>query len=191
MRKLVASLAAGLALVACAGHSQDHANQGDDAGTAQVNGVISGVSFPGAAYAIAVPNNESASGPPENQYTQLALAIAGAPLTCSTSKLPSSLFIGVQIIARGALPVGPGTYPIANDPEGSDDNVAALVTTDAQCTETAPANCIGGSITITATTATTITGSFTLAFDSGQTMTGSFEADVCTAVPAAVNDTPC
>jgi hypothetical protein len=189
MRRIVATLAFGLPLLACGGHSD--APSPVDAGVTKVNGSIGGVSFPAAAYAIAVPNNENVSGDPFNEYGQLALAIASKTLGCATPSLPDSIFIGIELIAPGSVPVGPGTYAINADPQSSNDNVAALVTTDASCAETAPANCIGGSVTIVSATATAIAGSFTLAFDSGEALTGTFNADVCAAIPSSVSGKPC
>jgi hypothetical protein len=191
MSRTTAVLALGLSVLACGGHSESLASDGPDAGITKVTGTIGGVGFPGGAYAIAIPDNENATASPGNEYTQLALAIAGKPLACTTSSLPNSVFIGIQIILPGAAPVGPGTYEIEANPESSNDNVAALVTTDSNCAEAAPANCVGGSVTITASTATSISGSFTLAFDSGEAITGTFGAEVCSAIPSSVNGSPC
>ena len=101
------------------------------------------------------------------------------------------MFIGITLIVVGSVPVGPGTYAIDADPQGSANSNADLVTTDASCTETAPANCIGGSVTITSATSAGIAGSFTLAFDSGEAITGTFNAGICDAVPTSVSGKPC
>jgi hypothetical protein len=190
MRVAGVFLSLGLSVACGAGHSLDQAGPAP-ASNSSVSGTVAGVKFPSTAYAVAIPNNESGSGDTNNQYTQLTLAIAGKPLACDTKSVPASLFIGVQIILPGAAPVGPGTYPIDANPESAINNVAALVTTDAHCAETGPATCVGGSVTIKATSDAQISGSFTLAFDSGETMTGTFDAVVCASVPQAVADQPC
>ncbi len=191
MNRTTATLAFGLSVLACGGHTTSNGSGGEDAGTTKVTGSIVGVSFPPTAYAIAIPDNSGANGGPTTEYTQLALAISGTPLGCTTASLPGSVFIGIQIIDPGTLPVGPGTYAINANPTSSNDNVAALIQTDSTCTETAPANCIGGSVTITSADATSVLGYFTLAFDSGEALTGTFSAEVCPSIPNAVNGTAC
>jgi len=192
MSRIAPLFASWLLLVACGGHSASDPPSKTDAGVTAVTGSIGGVTFPAAAYAIAVPDNSNVmTSDPYNEYAKLALAIAGKPLGCTTPSLPDSEIIGITLIAVGPVPIGPGTYEIDADPQSSSNNNADLVTTDATCTQAAPANCIGGSVTITSATSTTIAGSFTLAFDSGEAMTGTFNAGVCDAIPAAISGNPC
>ena len=187
MGRYLTALVVTFSLLACGGHSQ-----GDppDTGTTSVQGSVNGVTLTEAT-AVAIPDNSNATGGPTNEYTRLTLGIANQALTCTTGSLPNGTLIGITITVPGTAPVGPGSYTVNNDQTSALENIAALVTTDGSCAETAPATCIGGTITIDLVSDGAISGKFTLAFDSGEALHGTFSASVCTTVPAPVRGGGC
>jgi hypothetical protein len=188
-RSAVASALAFLAS-GCAGRSQQLGGSIADAGTTRVTGSVAGVSF-ASSYAVAVPDNSEIGGPPSNQYGRLTLEIASQPLTCSSGALANATFIGLSITVPGTSPVGPGVYGITDSPDTSFENLAALITTDATCTETSPATCTAGAVTIAALSASVVTGSFTLQFSTGESLEGVFTAPVCATAPPALTGASC
>ncbi len=186
----VIAACAGL-VAACGGHSQVNGTGATEQGIATVQGSIGGVSLP-TAYALAIPDNSAADSGPTRAYTMLSLGIANKPLACDTPGLPNSTLIGISIKLPGPVPVGVGSYAIDNlDSTSPYDNLADLVTTDANCNETPPSGCIGGTIAITEITDTVVTGTFTLAFDTGEALHGTFTAAVCPTVPPSLHGASC
>jgi hypothetical protein len=177
------------ALASCGGHSLEVAGR-DDAGITFVEGSIAGVSL-ASGYAVAIPDNSNATAGPTNEYTVLAIGIASKALACETGGLPNSTLIGISIKRQGTAPVGPGSYEINTDQTSSLNNNAALITTDSVCSETFPANCIGGTVTITEASDASVSGTFTLAFDTGEAMHGTFNAVICPKIPASMRGVSC
>jgi hypothetical protein len=177
-------------LAGCGGHSHDD-NAAADGGVTAVEGTINGVSLTTSAYAVAIPDNSNATAGPTNQYTVLAIGIASKALGCTTAGLPNSTLIGISIKQEGTVPVGLGSYAINTDQTSSLNNNAALLMTDATCTETFPANCIGGTVTITRASDESIAGTFTLAFDTGEALHGTFTALICPSLPPSLRGSGC
>jgi hypothetical protein len=181
-------------LVGCGGRAalepSSSETDGDGGATASVVGAVHGVSLP-TAYAIAVPDNSNASNYITDQYTTLTIAITDHPLACDSASIPNTTLVGIKLSSKGGAPVGVGTYTIDADATSSIENLAALVTLDAQCNKTAPAACVAGSVTITAVTGAAMSGTFALDFDSGDSLTGTFAAATCTKLPASLEGAPC
>jgi hypothetical protein len=175
-------------LAACGGHSAASATT--DAGVTAVEGTIDGISL-SVAYAVAIPDNSNATGGPTNQYTRLALGIANKPFGCDTGGIPNATILSLSITTPGTAPVGLGSYEINVDSASALDNVAALVTTDKTCAESATSSVVGGTVTITATSPTMISGNFSLAFDSGEALQGTFAAVTCPSIPASLRGVAC
>ena len=105
---------------------------------------------------------------------------------CGTGASSSTLLAGALSGVVGGstvAPADPGSYPwLANPPTGTfKTSTSSAAQVDATCTSASgsPTRMVGGSVTITAVTASTVTGSMDLHFDNGQVYTNSFNVPVC------------
>ena len=104
---------------------------------------------------------------------------------CGTGASSTAILAGAFSGIPGGSTVAPadaGTYPfLANPPGGAfKASIASAAKVDATCTSAgSPPSMSGGSIGITAVTASKVTGSMELRFDNGQAYKASFDVAVC------------
>jgi hypothetical protein len=113
-----------------------------------------------------------------NVLTQAQQCGTGA----STTTLLSAVISGA-VGAGSVAPVGPGTYAWLKDaPTGAFKTAnTAAAKVDASCTSAAggSVSMTGGSIAISAVTASKVSGSMDVQFDNGQVYKDSFDATLC------------
>lgn len=104
---------------------------------------------------------------------------------CGTGANSTAILAGAFSGIPGASTVAPadaGTYPwLANPPSGAfKASIGSAAQVGATCTSAgSPPSMSGGSIAITAVTASNVTGSLDVRFDNGQAYKASFDVAVC------------
>jgi hypothetical protein len=141
----------------------------------------------------AVCNNVPVVGPTAISGILVELANGADACNVLTQARQCGTGAGSTVVLGGALsgapgastvaPVGPGDYPyLANPPTGAfKTSTTSAAQVDAVCTSVAgsPARMRGGSIAISAVTASRVSGTMDVHFDNGQVYNSSFDVPVC------------
>jgi hypothetical protein len=105
---------------------------------------------------------------------------------CGTGASSTTLLAGAfsgNVGASSVAPAGPGTYSwLANPPSGAfNASIGSAAQVDAACTSSSgsPTQMSGGSIVVSAVTASNVSGSMDARFDNGQAYTQPFNVSVC------------
>ncbi|HEY1695997.1 MAG TPA: hypothetical protein VGG39_27710 [Polyangiaceae bacterium] len=92
------------------------------------------------------------------------------------------------LVANVTADVAAGTYDVVNaGSTATEGSLAKYGTTDASCASSATAQASGGSVTLTAVSASRVTGSYQLTFGTEGSFSGSFDVPICNLPDAGGN----
>jgi hypothetical protein len=155
-------------------------------GPASVSGTVGGVTVQSSDALFGVPGG-STSG------TVLAITSIGAAcskVTTGTSFKGPATALSIELVQNGGAVTSPGTFPELSSAQGSTSAFAGSFDSwDASCSDTTtPIS--GGTVTITAVSASSLTGSFDLTLGNDH-ITGSFNAPNCAGLATSGTGSSC